>query len=55
MWGVELKVESQREEDNSLVLKISNASDFPVGALGCGVEVQIGAEQVLIPVLALTR
>ncbi|MDE2812307.1 MAG: hypothetical protein OXM01_04755 [Gemmatimonadota bacterium] len=52
--GVELKVEYQREEDNSLVVKIGNASDFPVGALGCGVEVHIGAEQVIIPVLALT-
>ncbi len=53
--GVELKVEYQREKDNSLVVKIGNASDFPVGALGCEVEVQIGAEQVIIPVLALTR
>ena len=41
--------------DNSLVVQIRNTSDFPTGTLHCGVEVQIGAEQVLIPVLALTR
>ena len=52
---VELDIEHQREADNSLVVQIRNAGDFPAGALDCGVEVQIGAEQVLIPVLALTR
>ncbi len=52
---VELAVEHQREADQHLVIQIRNASDFPTGTLNCGVEVQIGAEQVLIPVLALTR
>ena len=52
---VELDIEYQREADNSLVVQIRNAGDFPAGTLNCGVEVQIGAEQVLIPVLALTR
>ncbi len=52
---VELDIEHQREADNSLVVQIRNAGDFPAGTLNCGVEVQIGAEQVLIPVLALTR
>ena len=52
---VELDVEYQRETDHSLVVQIRNTSDFPAGTLNCGVEVQIGAEQVVIPVLALTR
>ena len=52
---VELDIEHQREADNSLVVQIRNAGDFPAGTLNCGVEVQIGAEQVVIPVLALTR
>ena len=52
---VQLNIEYQREADHSLVVQIRNASDFPAGTLNCGVEVQIGAEQVLIPVLALTR
>ena len=52
---VQLDIAYQREADNSLVVQIRNTSDFPTGTLHCGVEVQIGAEQVLIPVLALTR
>ena len=52
---VELDIEHQREADNSLVVQIRNTGDFPAGTLNCGVEVQIGAEQVVIPVLALTR
>ena len=52
---VELDIEHQREADNSLVVQIRNADDFPAGTLNCGVEVQIGAEQIVIPVLALTR
>ena len=52
---VQLDIEYQREADNSLVVHIRNTSDFPAGTLNCGIEVQIGAEQVLIPVLALTR
>ena len=52
---VQLDIEYQREVDNSLVVQIRNAGDFPAGTLNCGVEVQIGAEQVVIPVLALTR
>ena len=52
---VELDIEHQREADNSLVVQIRNTSDFPAGTLNCGIEVQIGAEQVVIPVLALTR
>ena len=52
---VQLDIEYQREADNSLVVQIRNTSDFPAGTLNCGVEVQIGAEQVVIPVLALTR
>ena len=52
---VQLDIAYQREADHTLVVQIGNASNFPVGTLHCGVEVQIGAEQVLIPVLALTR
>ena len=52
---VQLDIAYQREADHTLVVQIGNASDFPVGTLHCGVAVQIGAEQVLIPVLALTR
>lgn len=52
---VELDIEYQREADNSLVVQIRNAGDFPAGTLNCGIEVQIGVEQVVIPVLALTR
>ena len=52
---VQLDVEHQWEADNSLVVQIRNTGDFPAGKLNCGVEVQIGAEQVVIPVLALTR
>ena len=52
---VELDIEYQREAANSLVVQIRNTGDFPAGTLNCGVEVQIGAEQVVIPVLALTR
>ena len=52
---VQLDIAYQREADNSLVVQIRNTSDFPTGTLHCGVEVQIGAEQVRIPVLALTR
>ena len=52
---VQLDIEYQREADHSLVVQIRNASDFPAGTLHCGVEVQIGAEKVVIPVLALTR
>ena len=52
---VQLDIEYQREADHSVVVQIGNASDFPAGTLHCGVELQIGAEQVLIPVLALTR
>lgn len=52
---VELAIEYQRQADHSVVVQIRNASDFPTGTLNCGVEVQIGAEQVVIPVLALTR
>ena len=52
---VELTVEYYREDDNSLVVQIGNTGDFPTGTLSCGIEVQIGMEQVLIPVLALTR
>ncbi len=52
---VQLDIAYQREADHTLVVQIGNASDFPAGTLHCGVEVQIGAEQVLIPVLALTR
>lgn len=52
---VELDIEHQREADNSLVVQIRNTSDFPAGTLNCGIEMQIGAEQVVIPVLALTR
>ena len=51
---VELDIKYQREADNSLVVQIRNTGDFPAGTLHCGVEVQVGAEQVLIPVLALT-
>ena len=53
--AVELDIEHQREADNSLVVQIRNAGDFPAGTLDCGVEIQVGAEQVVIPVLALTR
>ena len=52
---MQLDTEYQRETDNSLVVHIRNVGDFPFGALNCGVEVQIGTEQVLIPVRALTR
>ncbi|MCY4605612.1 MAG: DUF1573 domain-containing protein [Gemmatimonadetes bacterium] len=52
---VQLDIAYQRKADNSLVVQIRNTSNFPAGTLNCGVEVQIGAEQVLIPVLALTR
>lgn len=52
---VELDIEYQREAANSLVVQIRNTGDFPAGTLSCGIEVQIGAEQVVIPVLALTR
>ena len=52
---VELDIEYQREADNSLVVQIRNTGDFPAGTLNCGIEMQIGAEQVVIPVLALTR
>ncbi len=52
---VTLAIEYQREADQHLVVQIRNASDFPAGALNCRVAVQIGAEQVFIPVLALTR
>ena len=52
---VQLDIEHQREADNSLVVQIRNKSDFPTGTLNCGIEVRIGAEQVVIPVLALTR
>ena len=52
---VQLDIEHQREADHSLVVQIRNAGDFPAGTLNCGIEVQIGAEQVVIPVLALTR
>jgi len=52
---VALEVQYQREADNSLVVQVRNASDFPAGTLHCGVALQVGAEQVLIPVLALTR
>ena len=52
---VPLDIEYQREADNSLVVHIRNTGDFPAGTLNCGVEMNIGAEQVLIPVLALTR
>ena len=52
---MELAIEHQREADNSLVVQIRNTGDFPAGTLNCGIEVQIGAEQVIIPVLALTR
>ncbi len=52
---VQLDIEYQREADNSLVVQIRNTGDFPAGTLDCRVEVQIGAEQVIIPVLALTR
>lgn len=52
---VQLDIAYQRAADHTLVVQIGNASDFPAGTLHCGVAVQIGAEQVLIPVLALTR
>jgi len=52
---VALEVQYQREADNSLVVQVRNASDFPAGTLHCGVALHIGPEQVLIPVLALTR
>jgi hypothetical protein len=52
---VALDIEYQREADHSLAVQIRNAGDFPAGTLNCGVEVQIGTEQVVIPVLALTR
>ena len=52
---VVLDVTYQRGGNNSLVVHIGNASDFPAGTLHCRVELQIGAEQVFIPVLALTR
>ncbi len=51
----QLDISYQREAANSLVVHIRNTSDFPTGTLNCGIEVQIGAEQVVIPVLALTR
>lgn len=52
---VQFDIAYQREADHTLVVQIGNTSDFPTGTLHCGVAVQIGAEQVLIPVLALTR
>ncbi len=52
---MQLDISYQREADHSVVVQIRNTDDFPDGTLNCGVEVQIGAEQVLIPVLALTR
>ena len=52
---VQLDIKYQREAANSLVVQIRNTGDFPAGTLNCGIEVQIGAEQVVIPVLALTR
>lgn len=52
---VKLEVEYQREAGNDLSVQIHNTSDFPSGILDCGVKVQVGTEQVIIPVLALTR
>ena len=52
---VQFDIAYQREANHSVVVQIGNTSDFPAGTLHCGVAVQIGAEQVLIPVLALTR
>ena len=51
----QLDISYQREAANSLVVQIRNTGDFPTGTLNCGIEMQIGAEQVVIPVLALTR
>ena len=52
---MELEVEYQRIENNILVVQVRSTGKFPAGTLSCGVEVQIGTEQVLIPVFALTR